>query len=144
LIGAGASVAVPSTPTGDRWDRAGELARARCGSGVTGDTDCRIWFGVGEATISRIEAGEIIPEDEIAAKIDRFLCVCDGSLVADPSSPTLAGVPVAGPSSPTLAGCELPTPPETHSGGNPAGEATASVSPVFSRGAPTQPTGARG
>lgn len=32
-----------------------------------------IHFGVGLATIERVEAGEIEPSDELAARIDRFI-----------------------------------------------------------------------
>lgn len=76
--------------------RAGELARARATRNLT-DDDCLIWFGVGLATIERVEAGEIEPDAELAGKIDRFLAIGGGVSAAAPSKPTGGRVLVAPP-----------------------------------------------
>lgn len=55
--------------------RAAELARCRAACDLSA-LDCRIWFGVGLATIERVEAGEIVPGAELEQRIDRFLQVC--------------------------------------------------------------------
>jgi DNA-binding XRE family transcriptional regulator len=59
-------------------NRAAELARARAAVGL--DEESCAWFGVGRATIERIEAGEVEPGDELAARIDRFIQLCGGGL----------------------------------------------------------------
>jgi transcriptional regulator with XRE-family HTH domain len=57
--------------------RVAELARARAFRGLT-EEDCEIWFGVGSATLERIEAGEVEPSDELDQRINRFLNVVGG------------------------------------------------------------------
>lgn len=57
--------------------RAAELARTRAGRELS-EEDCFIWFGVSRAVLERIESGEIIPSDEVAAKIDRYLDTIGG------------------------------------------------------------------
>jgi hypothetical protein len=67
--------------------RSAELARVRAASDLT-DEDCQVWFGVGLATLERVEAGEIVPDDELEARIDRFLQFRGGG-----RSPSLAAAP---------------------------------------------------
>jgi DNA-binding XRE family transcriptional regulator len=77
--------------------RAAALARARAIQGMS-EEDCLVWFGVGRATIERVEAGEIVPSLELADKIDRYLQVCGGSIrsAALPGSPLEHGGDLTG------------------------------------------------
>jgi hypothetical protein len=59
-------------------DRVAELARVRAAFPLS-DNDALIWFGVSLAVIERIEAGEIIPGDEVGARIDRYLAIRGGA-----------------------------------------------------------------
>jgi DNA-binding XRE family transcriptional regulator len=52
--------------------RLSELTRSRAFHGLSNE-DCGIWFGVGIQTLERIEAGEVVPSEELEARIDRFL-----------------------------------------------------------------------
>lgn len=59
-------------------NRVAELSRCRAEAGLS-EEDSLIWFGVGRATIERIEAGEVEPEPEILERIDRFLQFVGGT-----------------------------------------------------------------
>jgi hypothetical protein len=59
-------------------NRVGELLRTRAAF-ILDDDDCLAWFGVGRATLERIEAGEVEPEPEVMQRVDRFLRFCGGS-----------------------------------------------------------------
>jgi hypothetical protein len=67
-----------------------DLAFARAAEPLT-DKDCRIHFGVGLATIERVEAGQIVPGEELAERIDRFVRARGGR---SPSA-ALPGCPTA-------------------------------------------------
>jgi hypothetical protein len=73
--------------------RAAELARSRASAGLS-EEDCLIWFGVGRATLERVEAGEILPGAELEHRIDRFLQFCGGGPLfpAAPCPPLAHGV----------------------------------------------------
>lgn len=58
--------------------RAAELARSRASAGLDEDS-CLAWFGVGRATLERIESGEVIPDQDLERRIDRFLQLRGGS-----------------------------------------------------------------
>lgn len=80
--------------------RAAELARARAFHGLT-EEDCLVWFGVGIATLERLEAGEVEPSEELEARIARFLNVVGGGSPLSPSahsrpSPTHGAGPTGG------------------------------------------------
>jgi transcriptional regulator with XRE-family HTH domain len=64
--------------------RRGELARSRAFHGLT-EEDCLVWFGVGMATLERIEAGEVEPGAELEARIARFLNVVGGGSAPPPT-----------------------------------------------------------
>ena len=59
-------------------DRAARLAQARWLQPID-DEQAQILFGVGLATIERIEAGEVEPDGDVAARIDRFLATRGGN-----------------------------------------------------------------
>jgi hypothetical protein len=68
-------------------NRAAELARARAAAALS-DEDALVWFGVGLATLERIEAGEIEPSAEVAHRIDLFLQTAGGGVtLSQPDSP---------------------------------------------------------
>lgn len=52
--------------------RGGELARYRAAMRLS-EEDCQIWFGIGLATLERVEAGEVEPDPELEHRIDLFL-----------------------------------------------------------------------
>jgi transcriptional regulator with XRE-family HTH domain len=58
--------------------RVGELARCRAFHGLS-EADCLVWFGVGPATLERIESGEVEPSDELEQRIARFLSAVGSS-----------------------------------------------------------------
>jgi hypothetical protein len=49
-----------------------ELSRCRAAAALDEEA-CLAWFGVGLATLERIEAGEVEPSEEIARRLDLFL-----------------------------------------------------------------------
>lgn len=79
------------------------LARARVAMPLTEEA-CASWFGVGLATIERIEAGEVEPGEELAQRIDRFVAAGVG---LSPSPAALPGVPFAHSGEPLGAGAVL-------------------------------------
>lgn len=58
--------------------RAAELARCRAWFHFDEDASLA-WFGVGLATLERVEAGEVVPVPELEQRIDRFLQFVGGN-----------------------------------------------------------------
>lgn len=73
--------------------RAAELTRARAARHLS-EEDCMVWFGVGRATLERVEAGEVEPSPELGDKIDRFLRVCGGGFAPFASAAPVRESPI--------------------------------------------------
>lgn len=83
------------------------------------EEECRAWFGVGPATLERIESGEVEPAPDVAERIDRFIEICGGGFHSFPPA--------------------APHPPSTHSGGSRRGGGgglTSASVPAVSSGQP--------